>query len=91
MAALSGVRETSMARNNATNIALQLGVASLQIVLIWRCSSYCCGAVSCDTAALQVARWRRCSLRACVAAALQLAWLTMLRHYNSHCCGVAAL
>jgi len=53
MAALSGVREMSMTRDNAMNVALQLGAVSLQIVLL-RCTTCCC-----DVAALQLA-WLRC-------------------------------
>jgi hypothetical protein len=37
MAALLGVRKTSMARDNTTNVALQLGAAALQIALLRRC------------------------------------------------------
>ncbi|CAK9263608.1 unnamed protein product [Sphagnum jensenii] len=60
MAALSGLRETSMAKDNATNVALQLGAASLQIVLLRRCTS------------LRVATTlRRCSSRGYNTAALQ--------------------
>jgi len=83
-----------MARNNAKNIALQLGA-------LWRCNSQqrCCVAAAHVAVVLQAATLRRCGvvthnnaatrnvvvLR--VAAVLQLA---LLRRYSSHCCDATA-
>jgi len=98
MAVLLGVRETSMAKDNATNVTLQLGVTSLrcctcycgaarvattlQLVLLQRCGVASCGAPSCDAAALQATTLWRCNSHGCNAAAL---W-----HYSSRCCTAVA-
>jgi len=52
MVALSGVRETSMARDNAMNVALQFGAPSLQIVLLQCSKLRRCDVASYDAAAL---------------------------------------
>ncbi len=94
MATLSCVLETSMARNNAKNIALQLGA-------LWRCNSQqrCCVAATHVAAVLQAATLWRCGVATHnnaatrnvvvlrVAAALQLA---LLRRYSSRCYGATA-
>jgi hypothetical protein len=53
MAVLSGVHETSMARDNVMNVALQLGATSLQIVLLRRCSLRCYDVATCVAATLR--------------------------------------
>jgi hypothetical protein len=96
MAALSSVREMSMVRNNATNVALQLGAASLQIVLM-QCCTCCCGTTIRVVVALQLALlWRynsRCyGATTRVAVALQLALLRRndVASCKLRCCGAAA-
>ncbi|CAK9861748.1 unnamed protein product [Sphagnum jensenii] len=86
MATLLSMRETSMAKNNATNVALQLVVASLQIVLL-RCYTCYYGAAR-VAAALQLALLRRCDVVSCDIATLQVA---TLRHYSSCGCVVMVL
>jgi hypothetical protein len=95
MAVLSGVHETFMARDNATNIMLQLGrlrhCNSQQ-----RCSAQCCGA-----ALLQIALLRWCGAAARIAATLQRSKLwrcgvasydtTTLRRSSSRGCNAAPL
>jgi len=82
MVTLLGVRETSMARNNAKNVALQLGVFR-------RCSSRCCKLRHCGVVALQLTTTlQRVALRCCVvtayvAASLQL---VLLWRYEWRCC-----
>ncbi len=105
MATLSGVHETSMARNNAKNVALQVGtlrrynsqhrccvaaacvVAALQFVLLWRCSSCCCDAALHVAAALQFVLLRRYSSCCCSAAARVI---VTLRCCSSWCCGATS-
>jgi hypothetical protein len=100
MMMLSGVREMSMARNNVTNVTLQLG-ALRRCNSQQRCNAQCCGAASLqivllqrcssrcyDVATLQVATLRRCKLRCCGATARVA---TLLWCCNSHGCVVAAL
>jgi hypothetical protein len=89
MAALSRVHETSMARDNATNFALQLGVASLQIVLL-RCCTCCCDVAACVAATLRCYVWLQC----CGATVRVVATLRVaddVRRCSSRGCNTAAL